>query len=131
MPHLRCVGAHARFTEACTAAPLFIGAPTPLTCGGEAGAHREALAVLGLVGDVDEEGHDGGVAPHQAHDRVQRQVRALHDHALAPALACAYEPVQALQHHLALRLVALRRTYPRDCVVHGGGKRLDCMGRHG
>ena len=93
-------------------------------------AHRKALAVLGLVGDVDEEGDDGGVAPHQAHDRVQRQVHALDDHALAPGLARAYEPVQALQHHPALRLVGLRRRHtraPGGCVANRGCMHLRTM----
>ena len=32
------------------------------------GAHRKALAVLGLVADVDQEGDDGGVLGHEADD---------------------------------------------------------------
>ena len=34
--------------------------------------HRKSFAVLGLVGDVDEEGEDGGVALHEPHHAVQR-----------------------------------------------------------
>ena len=70
--------------------------------------YRKALAVLGLVADVDQERHNGWVLLHEPHDSVQAEVDTLHNHALAACLACPYQLVQALQDHLTLGLVALQ-----------------------
>ena len=72
-----------------------------------AGPHRKPLTVLGLVGDMDKEGDDGAMPLHEAHDKVQRQVRALHNQAFCAGLACRYQLLQRPANKLALRLVPL------------------------
>ena len=79
-------------------------------------SHRESLFVLAFIGDVDEEGYNGGVPLHQLHHKVEAQMHTLTDKALMPGCAAADQAVQRLHHHLTLGLVTLHQTSnPKPC----------------
>ena len=69
------------------------------------GANRKALAVFGLVGDVDQEGQHAGVAVHDAHDGIDAEVHPLQNQGLIPRLTPGHQPLHPLYHRLALSLV--------------------------
>ena len=64
------------------------------------GAHSKALAMLVLIGDVDQKGHDAGVVGHEPHYKVDAEVDAFHDQALLARLASRHQPLHTLDHHL-------------------------------
>ena len=69
--------------------------------------HRKALFVFIFIGNVDEEGHNGGMTLHELHHKVQAQMHTLTDQALVPRCTAADQPVQGFHHHLTLSLVSL------------------------
>ena len=71
-------------------------------------AHREPLFVFVFVGDVDEEGHNGGMPLHQLYHEVEAQMHTLTDQALMPRSTAADQPIQRLHHHFTLCFITLR-----------------------
>ena len=71
------------------------------------GAHSKALAVFGLVADVDQEGHHAGLAGHERLQACRAQQHALTYQALLPGCAAGHQGLQAALHYRCLRLVAL------------------------
>ena len=56
--------------------------------------HRKALFVFVLVGNVNEEGHNGGVPLHQLHHEVEAQMHTLTNQAFMPGGTAADQSVQ-------------------------------------
>ena len=69
--------------------------------------------MLVFVGDVDEEGHNGGVPLHQLNHEVETQMHTLTDQARMPGSTAADQAIQGFHHHFTLGLVALHQAAKR------------------